>query len=503
MFTPVKTFAIVLAWLAFANTVRAQKENNVWVGGQLSGIDFNSGSPVVFERGDNALIWRANASICDSAGDLLFYTNGYRVFNRNYDVMPNGDGLDIGDMLSFGNEMLADNNAVAITPVPGSPEKYYVFHYDNNYTSVGPDSLQNMLMPTHLFSCVVDMNLDGGNGDLVMAQRDVVLLADTLTSCGLNLAKHANGRDYWLIAHEYGSDRYYRFLVDPYGIHGPNEQHIGPVIGGIGGLGFSTLQFNAEDDNVAQLMSEYTTAWIYDFDRCAGEFVNPNAIEITSGDSATLTGAFSPSGRYFYATAGSSSIWQFDLEAADIESSRQCVAHYSGAMNPFEADYAEMELAPDNKIYVNAWAANNSLHVINNPDSAGEACGFVDNGLQLNPPGWDWAGMPNTVHHKLGPVTGSGCDTLTSTKGLMAPTFTFSVYPNPFVKQFQLSITGVTTNAFLSVTNVLGQRVLQQTLTPIDRSIHQVIDLSHCAAGVYLVTMDVNNNRYTQRVVKR
>lgn len=40
--------------------------------------------------------FEACASISDSAGNLLFYTNGEKVWNKNHEVMPNGEGLEIG-----------------------------------------------------------------------------------------------------------------------------------------------------------------------------------------------------------------------------------------------------------------------------------------------------------------------------------------------------------------------------------------------------------------------
>ena len=57
-------FAVLL--LLATNPLLAQKENNVWVGGDFVGLDFNSGSPVLFERPANQNIWRTNAAICDS-----------------------------------------------------------------------------------------------------------------------------------------------------------------------------------------------------------------------------------------------------------------------------------------------------------------------------------------------------------------------------------------------------------------------------------------------------
>src|SRR5688500_11164452 len=103
----------------------AQKENNVWVGGQLTALDFNTGSVQVFSRDSTLDVWRSNASICNSDGELLFYTNGYRVYNMNFQLMQNGNALEIGDYESWGYEQAALPDGVAIVPIPNSPDKYY------------------------------------------------------------------------------------------------------------------------------------------------------------------------------------------------------------------------------------------------------------------------------------------------------------------------------------------------------------------------------------------
>jgi hypothetical protein len=100
-----RLIVVGLFWCIAFNAV-AQKENNVWVGGTNTLIDFNSGNPVVFGRPDNSDIWRTNASYCDANGSLLFYTNGFRVFNKAFQIMQNGDDLNIGDYATFGyNEL--------------------------------------------------------------------------------------------------------------------------------------------------------------------------------------------------------------------------------------------------------------------------------------------------------------------------------------------------------------------------------------------------------------
>jgi len=493
------TFVFVLI-LACINA-QAQKENNVWVGGDKCGLDFNSGTAVPFLRNETLDINTTDASICDANGNLLFYSNGFRVMNKNMQLMQNGDNLDIGDYFDWGYDELSVEDGAVIVPVPGDSDKYYLFHVDLNYTSFG--TFTNVLMPTHLFYSIVDMALDGGLGGIVSGQKDLILLSDTLTSSGFKVVKHANGRDYWLICHEFNSDNYYRFLIDPTGVHGPYGQHIGYVYTGHNAAGFCTLHFNEAAAAAAQLSYDSTSVQLYDFDRCTGEFSNLRNFKISDTLYYTAGAAFSPSGRYFYATGNLYYIWQFDVTAPDIFASRKLVAHYDGAMNPAETNFFQLRLAPDGKIYVHAYDYIYSMHVINHPDSSAEACGFVENAITVHPLGGSWQGFPNIVNYHLGPVTGSVCDSLTDTIHLPTPTFTFGVYPNPFVDELQLSVSGATTNALVDVYNVLGQKIYSNSLSPTDHFIHQTVDLSKCSSGVYFVVVDVNGQRYARKVIKK
>jgi hypothetical protein len=98
----------------------AQKEGNIWYFGQNAGLDFNSGSPVALTDGMLNSI-EGCASICDANGDLLFYTDGMTVYNKNHGVMPNGTGL-------LGNS--SSTQSAIIVKKPMSNNLYYIFTVD-------------------------------------------------------------------------------------------------------------------------------------------------------------------------------------------------------------------------------------------------------------------------------------------------------------------------------------------------------------------------------------
>ena len=100
-----KLLVAVLIWFfGFGNSVFAQKENYVWAMGEGAGLDFNSGTVVPISTG--ILAEEGCSSICDPSGNLLFYTNGREVWNRNHNQMPNGDSL-AGSPFSCQSDLLA------------------------------------------------------------------------------------------------------------------------------------------------------------------------------------------------------------------------------------------------------------------------------------------------------------------------------------------------------------------------------------------------------------
>src|SRR6476660_7890192 len=93
----------------------SQHQANNWFFGIKAGLNFSSGSPVAITTGALSTTEGCSA-ISDAQGNLLFYTNGVSVWNRNNEIMPNGDSLH-GDISS--------TQSALIVPAPGSSDYYY------------------------------------------------------------------------------------------------------------------------------------------------------------------------------------------------------------------------------------------------------------------------------------------------------------------------------------------------------------------------------------------
>ena len=92
-------FFIVCTFQSFA-----QGEANIWYFGENAGLDFNTGSVVAINN--SQLNTREGcSSFSTSSGELLFYSDGTTIWNKNHTPMLNGIGL-AGDASSSQSAMI-------------------------------------------------------------------------------------------------------------------------------------------------------------------------------------------------------------------------------------------------------------------------------------------------------------------------------------------------------------------------------------------------------------
>ena len=97
-------------------------ENNQWCFGIRTGLDFNVLPPVFFEH--RMQVMEGAASVSDQAGNLLFYSSGFAVWDRNGNRMPNGTGLQGNGPVISGTGKGSSQNGVAIVQDPGRQSRY-------------------------------------------------------------------------------------------------------------------------------------------------------------------------------------------------------------------------------------------------------------------------------------------------------------------------------------------------------------------------------------------
>jgi len=393
----------------------AQKHDHVWLMGSNSQtnpnfmgitLDFNFSPVDVYSELRNMRFSQANASMCDTAGNLLFYTNGIYIANALHEPMENGMGLNPGASAVSQQEYgyILDQGAMAL-PVPERDSLYYLFHMDKELTSN-----QSSLQSYHFYYSLINMAQNEGLGKVI--SKNQVVIDDNLHKGKIVATKHANGRDWWALIRRYGTNEYYKISINPSGIFSGEIVVMGNPIpsNSIGQAVFSPDGSKYANVHVTGSAGNPIYLSIYDFDRCSGELSNP--VQFTYADTASCGGiAISPNNRFLYVSSFKY-VYQYDLEAQDIEASRITVAVWDGFTenNFFATTFYLAQLAPDGKIYINSNNSVSYLHVINHPDSLGLACDVCQHCVDL--PSINSFSLPNFPNYRLGPLEGSPCDTL-------------------------------------------------------------------------------------------
>src|SRR5436190_8052320 len=110
-------------WLLCDHASFAQNENSKWYFGYGAGLDFMTNPPTVLNNGVS-YHYEGSASIADSSGNLLFYTDGNAIYDKSHSTMAG-----VGNGLSGG---FSSTQPALILKKPGSKHIYYVFTVDNN-----------------------------------------------------------------------------------------------------------------------------------------------------------------------------------------------------------------------------------------------------------------------------------------------------------------------------------------------------------------------------------
>lgn len=342
--------------LAGLNTLYAQQEN-IWAFGRYAGLDFNISPPTPFL---SAIETREGAaSISDSAGKLLFYTEGSVIWDRNHNIMANGDNLT-----GLGTDItMSTTQGAVIVPMPGSTHLYYVF-------SLGSIEFNGS---GRLWYSIVDMNLNNGLG-AVVNNKKTITLDKNLTEKMIGIA--GNNCDVWLVV---VPQRGKQLKAYPIGLDGLDTV---PVISALADK--HGLELNGWIDASPDRKKIFITNVLYDFNPDNGTISNP----IVFSDLLSAYGVcFSPNGSKLYRAVGT--LMQYDLslpDSATIAASGRIIGE----------GISTLRRGPDQKIYTNS-SNGNHLGIIHNPDLQGAACKFEPDALKFTEGSSTYMSLPNYV----------------------------------------------------------------------------------------------------------
>ena len=406
-----KRFTLLLL-LAASFTVSAQKEANNWYFGNFGGIHFlDDGS--VEALTDGAMTTNEGcSSISDSNGNLLMYTDGRNVWDRNHVIMPNGN-------YALGTGLLGDpssTQSAIIVPNEENPDIYYIFTVDEPHhvnASVYPEQYSGEYVETNgtsvstpeaddgfnngLNYSIVDLSIVGDNGSIGdvtlhnvhLVTYDPADIDQAKYKCSekITAVKNDDGTGYWVITHFI--DKFYAFPVGPDGpIDPPVVSTVNPVVPTSGyrrnAIGCIKVSPDGSKIAIAHVQIDTTegsaanngASYVYDFDNNTGLLSNPIQLKNNAGAYGV---EFSPKSEKLYVSydnAGSfGGVYQYDLLADDIPDSEIKVANTTQS--------GTLQLGPNGKIY-RAIVQSEFLDVIHNPDEPGTLCNYQLSGVALD-----------------------------------------------------------------------------------------------------------------------
>lgn len=340
--------------MCFAQHPEAKRANH-WYFGNGAGLGFNSGTPVAVTNG--ALhTFEGCATMSDTAGYLLFYTDGDTIWDRNHQPMPNGTGL-LG-CPQFGSSA----QAALIIPQPKNDSLYYVCTTDC-WENAGVFGLRYS---------IVNMNLNGGLGNVITSSKNTLLY--TPVTEGLTATYNCDNTTIWVMTHEYNTNNFIAYEIDSNGLHPPVISSIGSTYTDF----FAYMRFSPNSNFLASTFSSFTVSGeLFKFNTDNGTLYDLISIPLFSGDYGTC---FSPNNSKLYFTLGGGDVYQFDISSynqIDITNSKVQIDTTDNYI------LGAITNGVDNKMYVATFGELN-IGVISSPNNSGTNSNLNLQGVSLN-----------------------------------------------------------------------------------------------------------------------
>jgi gliding motility-associated-like protein len=372
--------SIIVIFILQIPIIFCQLQNNNWVFGYGARVNFSGPIPV---GSSNAAINsnESTASVSDpSTGQLLFYTDGRKVWNANNEVMPNGSNL-------LGGFYNSCTQGALIVPFPEDDQRYYLFTLEELEAQYLNPPADNGLRYS-----IVDMTLNGGLGDVQVATVNTLLATDLTEK--LIVIRSTEIKGFWVIAHKKNANEFLAWKIDACGVSAQ------PVISTVGSI-FAISPFFGATEAWAGAMDASPDGnrigmpidWsdrieFFDFNKTTGVVSNLLTVNVTDDSPPEFLrkygACFSPDGSKFYYT-NINSVYQLNLStyaSAAIASSNTFI--YSPNLEPNGYPCLQIEQAPNNKLYVAIGNAGR-LDEISSPNSLGLGCTYVTNAVSFGP----------------------------------------------------------------------------------------------------------------------
>ena len=347
------SIGVITAFFIFSFVnIYSQEEANYWYFGENAGITFINGEPEAVLDGslDNM---EGVSAISNSAGELLFYTNGKCVWNKKHTIMKNGFGLT-------GHNSATQSGV--IVPKPGSNKVFYIFTVDEIGGSNG------------FRYSVVDVTKENGYGEIT--EKNILLHVPTTEK--VTAVRHNNNKDIWVISHQWNTNAFYAYLVTEQGVsHIPVISHTGSLHSGNVKNAIGYLKASPTGQKLAQAVRDMNLVELFDFDKSTGKISNPRMLDIQEFQQPYGI-EFSPDGSKLYVSYSRPQSAIVQIIIKDLDSLVYNTVHKNIVAN----DNFALQLGPDGRIYI-AKYKKTYLSVIEKPNLFGDECKYSEIGVEL------------------------------------------------------------------------------------------------------------------------
>lgn len=346
----------LVAWIAISIPSFSQNlsQHNWYFGSTPDGIRFNRGTNKPAAVNDQAIPFGTGGSAVatdPATANLLFYTDGLRVYDASHKQMPNGNGLGANT---------SANQPAVICPVPGQPNKYFIFTNSANFTTGG--SINRSVVDMALFGNAVFPSPALGNVEA--ANKNVAVPGLSNRSEAMMVIAHSNGTDYWLITHQNGSSNFMTTLINAASYtSGTFNTIVNSIAGPAGALSLtvSNFSYNHKLRKLAvATQSKNDDAQILNFDPATGNITFDRYI-LNTGSNLPVVGTEwiydiqwdIKGGQYLYISRIGDGVTNADVLQYDYLNSNPGIpttVTTSILTTPIARSYG-LQLAPDSAIY--------------------------------------------------------------------------------------------------------------------------------------------------------
>ncbi len=473
----------------------AQKESTHWYVRQ-QGLTFKQLPPRLLTDGASQ---RQNGKPVvmshPQTGELLFYSDSRQLWNKQHQIMSNGDDL------SGSSGHASDQTSIAV-PFPNNSNLYYMFTMQEagGITTAGEAEMM-------LFYSVIDMQGDNGLGTVLDKN---IFLCDSLER-KLTAVPFADREGYWLIAHQTDNNCFVVWPITSEGIGEPTVQCIGSV------ALYELGQIRASPDGKMLAMCHWQ--WyprpidLFKFDDSTGEISEPIAIGHFAQNN---TLSFSPDSKLLYIGGYDSTfltqpdpsgyvnvLHQYDVSSYD---SASIASTQKSLVMEYVPEITDMQLGLDGKLYCTTRRLTfgppvDVTFVVVEAPNLSELEGNIRTKVSF----FDLSPrpvrpvLPNFMQHYfegLEPQNGFRDNDMPCRDNS-----TMSLHPNPTENLIYIDIGDdcFHPDTNLQLFNVLGQKIMEQKILQARGS---TLDLSLLASGCYIAVLQLNDFTIAERIIR-